>query len=89
MNLPSPVVLKRPVSTGQIRELMRTIPSWNRILPKMSDDALFQEVGIDSLALLELVGELQGATGLEFPDEDIEQISTIANVVRYLNERMQ
>jgi len=89
MSPPSPVVLKRPVSTGQVRELMRAIPSWLRILPKMSDDTLFQESGIDSLALLELVGELQGATGLEFPDDDIEHISTIENTVRYLNERMQ
>ena len=80
--------LAYPVSAAQIRALMLTIPSWVRILPNMHDDTSFQDSGMDSLALLELVGELQNASGLEIPDDDVEHLSNIASAVRYLNERL-
>jgi len=77
----------KPVSPDQIRAVMLGIPSWTKILPLIRDDTLFEDSGIDSLALLELVSELQTLSGLEIPDDDVERISTIAGIVRYLNER--
>jgi acyl carrier protein len=74
-------------SVMQLRDLMRDIPSWSRIETQMRDDDSFSEAGADSLAFLELVAELQRLTGLEFPDDDIERISTIAGVVRYVHEK--
>ncbi len=76
-------------SIMQLRDLMRDIPSWSKIVMQMSDDDSFYEAGADSLAFLELVAELQRLTGLEFPDDDIERISTIAGVVRYMHEKAQ
>ena len=78
-----------PVSAAQVRNLLLTIPSWARILPNISDNTTFQESGMDSLTFLELVEELQNASGLEIPDDDVEGLSTIADAVRYLNERLQ
>ena len=75
------------VSPVAIRTLMLAIPSWARALPAMDDDAAFQDCGVDSLALLELVSELQQVFGLEIPDDDVERISSIADVARYLNQR--
>lgn len=80
MNLVSPV---------QIRALMLTIPSWARALPQITDSTPFPDCGVDSLALLELVSELQRAYGVEISDNDIEKISTIADTARYLSERVQ
>jgi acyl carrier protein len=77
------------VSPAQIRALMLAIPSWAKILPNMRDDTPFEDTGMDSLALLELVGELQATMGVEIPDDDVERISTIADVAQYLNERLR
>jgi acyl carrier protein len=81
--------LTYPVSPDQVRELMCTIPSWVRILPEMHDDTAFQDSEMDSLAFLELVEELQNASGLTIPDDDVARISTIAGSVQYLNERLR
>jgi acyl carrier protein len=81
--------LVHPVSAAQIRNLLLTIPSWARILPNISDNTIFQESGMDSLTFLELVEELQNASGLEISDDDVAGLSTIADTVRYLNRRLQ
>ena len=77
------------VSPNQIRTLMLTIPSWTKVLPNIEDSTPFPDCGVDSLALLELVGEFQRVYGVEVPDDDVEKISTIADAARYLSERMQ
>jgi acyl carrier protein len=78
-----------PVSAVQIRELMLGIPSWARILPNMDDGASFEDSGMDSLAFLELIEELQNMSGLQISDDDLEHIATIAGAVEYLNRRLQ
>ena len=77
------------VSPIQIRDLMGTIPSWARMLPNMADNTLFSESGMDSLALLELISEIQNRYGVEISDDDVQHISTIADIARYLCDRMQ
>lgn len=77
------------ISTGQIRIVLLGIPSWARTLSTITDDTPFPDSGLDSLALLELVSELQRVYGVEIPDEDVEKISTIGDIAHYLNQRMQ
>jgi acyl carrier protein len=77
-----------PVSTAQIRDMLLAIPSWARVLPSIADDTPFPDCGMDSLALLELVSELQRVYGVEIPDDDVEKIATIADTARYLNLHM-
>jgi len=74
------------VSPDQVRTLMLAIPSWARALPNIGDNTQFSECDIDSLALLELVSDVQRVYGVEIPDDDVENISTIANIARYLSE---
>ena len=77
------------VSPIQVRALMLAVPSWARALPNIKDDTLFTDCDIDSLALLELVSEVQRAYGVEIPDDDVEIISNINNMARYLSEHTQ
>jgi len=76
------------VSPGQVREVMLAIPSWARALPNITDDTPFPDCGVDSLALLELVSELQRVYGVEISDDDVENITTIADTANYLNQRI-
>lgn len=77
------------VSSEQVRAVLLGIPSWARALSNMADDTPFSECDIDSLALLELVSEVQRAYGVEIPDEDVERVSSIANTARYLSNHVQ
>jgi acyl carrier protein len=58
-------------------------------LPNIADNTSFSECDLDSLALLELVSEVQRVYGVEIPDDDVESVSSIANTARYLSERVQ
>ncbi|RXI98040.1 acyl carrier protein [Anaerobacillus alkaliphilus] len=49
-------------------------------------EATFKEdLGADSLDVVELVMELEDEFDLEISDEDAEKISTVQNVVDYIN----
>jgi acyl carrier protein len=76
------------ISPRQVRDVMLAIPSWARALPTIADDTPFPDCGLDSLALLELVSELQRVYGMEIPDDDVEKITTIANTANYLNQHL-
>ena len=53
----------------------------------ISDTSSFKEdLGVDSLDLFELVMELEEEFGIEIPSEDLEQLATIGDVARYIEE---
>lgn len=45
-----------------------------------------EDLGADSLDLFELVMALEEATGVEIPSEELENIKTLGDVEKYLNE---
>jgi acyl carrier protein len=53
------------------------------------DDASFQDLGADSLDLVEVVMELEEVSGVTIPDEDADKLRTIGAVVDYLVEKMK
>ncbi|HEY2008164.1 MAG TPA: phosphopantetheine-binding protein [Rhizomicrobium sp.] len=77
------------VSPQHVRAVLLGIPSWARTLPNIADNTPFSECDIDSLALLELVSEVQRVYGIEIPDDDVESVSSIADTARYLSQRAQ
>jgi acyl carrier protein len=79
--------LTPPVSAADIRQMLAGTEIGPR-LSGMDDHTPFKEAGMDSLALFELVGVIQEFSELEIPDSDVEKISTIAGIVRYLNENL-
>lgn len=48
----------------------------------------FRDLGYDSLAVLELASQLQREYGLEIPDEAIEEMSSPAAVLGYVNRQL-
>ena len=54
---------------------------------KISPDASFlDDLGADSLDIVELIMELEEEFNLEIPDEDAEKIRTVADAVTYIEE---
>ena len=54
---------------------------------KVSKDLTFKDdLGADSLDVVELVMELEDVFGTEISDEDAEQIATVGNAVTYIDQ---
>ncbi len=53
----------------------------------ITENSSFKEdLGADSLDLFELVMALEEEYGVEIPTEDLEQILTVGDVIKYLEE---
>ncbi len=47
------------------------------------------DLGADSLDIVELVMALEDEYGIEIPDEDAEKIETVGDAVRYIEEHQK
>ena len=56
----------------------------------IDDPALsFEEMGLDSLALIEIQLEVQQEFGFSIPDEDAHYITNVGEAIEYTNRRLQ
>ncbi|MGB1657244.1 MAG: acyl carrier protein [Longimicrobiales bacterium] len=54
---------------------------------KVTDEASFvEDLGADSLDTVELVMAFEEEFGIDIPDEDAEQMRTVGDAIKYLNE---
>jgi acyl carrier protein len=51
-------------------------------------DVTFDEMGLDSLAFIEVQMAMQEEYGVRVPDEDASQISTVGQAIEYVNRRL-
>ena len=55
---------------------------------KLTDDASFiEDLGADSLDIVELVMELEKEFNIDIPDEDAEKLRTVGDAIGYLNHK--
>ena len=50
------------------------------------DSNFLEDLGADSLELIDLIMALESEFDLEVPEEDIEEIETVGDVVSYIKE---
>lgn len=53
---------------------------------KVNAEMTFEDLGADSLDVVELVMELEDQFNIQFDDERIEELSTVGDAVRYIDE---
>jgi len=51
--------------------------------------ASFEDMGLDSLAFVEIQLAIQQDFGFTIPDEDAQQITTVGEAIDYSNRRLQ
>ncbi|MGB0567762.1 MAG: acyl carrier protein [Alteromonas macleodii] len=52
----------------------------------LRSEQAFSEYGLDSLDLFNLFVELEGKTGVTVPDEDLDKLTSINDVLVYFNK---
>jgi acyl carrier protein len=56
---------------------------------KLTNDANFiEDLGADSLDIVELVMEFEKEFNIDIPDEDAEKLKTVGDAMAYLNQKM-
>jgi acyl carrier protein len=60
-------------------------------LNEVPDDpaTAFADLGLDSLAMVELLLAIQQEYGFQVPDEDAHRLKTLADAIDYVNRRLQ
>ncbi len=95
---PTPGRARRPSSTGEDGAGMDVFEKVKSIIvdqlgveeSEVTPEASFvDDLGADSLDIVELVMAFEEQFGLEIPDEDAEKISTVADAVRYIQSRTE
>ena len=51
------------------------------------DARMVEDLGADSLAMVELVMAVEEASGIKVPDEDAASLKTVRDVLEYVNAR--
>ena len=54
----------------------------------MNHSSFLDDLGADSLDIVEFIMALEEEFGLEIPDEDVEKIVTVKDVVEYISENI-
>ncbi|MCW6652611.1 acyl carrier protein [Aerococcaceae bacterium NML191292] len=56
---------------------------------KVTEQMTFEDLGADSLDVVELVMELEDRFNVQFEDEKIEQLSNVGDAVQYIDQLVQ
>jgi acyl carrier protein len=51
-------------------------------------EATFEDMGLDSLAFMEIQLAMQQDYGFKIPDEDAEEIHSVGQAIEYVNRRL-
>ena len=53
-----------------------------------ADTKIAEDLGADSLDIVEILMDIESEYGIEIPDEDIESIKTIGDAAEYIQNKM-
>ena len=58
-----------------------------REFPKISENTVISELGIDSLGMLEIVGSMERQLKITLPDETLAGIQTVSDLIELVEKR--
>jgi acyl carrier protein len=59
-----------------------------REFPHVSDSSVITDLGIDSLSMMQIVGEMETELGIMIPDEDLVEIITVGDLCKKVETRL-
>ena len=82
-SVPVPERILEDPAKKEVLRILEEITGLDR--PISLDDHLEVDLGLDSLGRIELVGRLEEMTGREVPDEDLESVRTVADLLEMVS----
>ena len=72
-------------------EMFKTVAARvdKRAFPDVTKSSVITELGIDSLSMMQIVGEMETELGILIPDEDLVEIVTVGDLVGKVEARME
>ena len=60
-----------------------------REFPHVSSESVITELGIDSLSMMQIVGEMETELGVMIPDEDLVELITVGDLCKKVEARLE
>lgn len=72
-------------------EMFKTVAARvdRREFPHVTSESVITELGIDSLSMMQIVGEMETELGIMIPDEDLVELITVGDLCRKVGERLE
>jgi acyl carrier protein len=59
-----------------------------RAFPNVTRQSVITELGIDSLSMMQIVGEMETELGLIIPDEDLVELVTVGDLCKKVEDKL-
>ena len=71
-------------------EMFKTVAARvdKRDFPQVNSESVITELGIDSLSMMQIVGEMETELGIMIPDEDLVEIITVGDLCKKVETRL-
>ena len=71
-------------------EMFKTVAARvdKRAFPDVTKSSVITELGIDSLSMMQIVGEMETELGVMIPDEDLVELVTVGDLVSKVEARL-
>jgi acyl carrier protein len=60
-----------------------------RDFPALTGDSVISDLGIDSLSMMQIVGEMELKLDIMIPDEDLVELVTVKDLLAVVERRME
>lgn len=73
-----------------VLEMFKTVAARvdKREFPNVTRSSVITELGIDSLSMMQIVGELETELGVMIPDEDLVELRTVGDLCEKVEGRL-
>ena len=74
-----------------VLEMFKTVAARvdKREFPNVTAGSVITELGIDSLSMMQIVGEMETELGIMIPDEDLVELVTVGDLCKKVGERLE
>lgn len=71
-------------------QLFKTIAARvdKREFPNVTTKSVITELGVDSLSMMQIVGEMETELGILIPDEDLVELVTVGDLISKVEKRL-
>jgi len=77
------------MSSSELREKLRAIVAEVAEIDEVPDDALFKDLGIDSMMAIEIVAEVERTYKIKVPENELEQVRDLNSVVGLVETKLK